>query len=112
LHGSWGSSDAAGLPPRFSSATGITVDTAGNIYLTDGGHAAVRKVTPDGTVSTIAGGQLGKPFGSLADIAVAANGDLYVTDRARYVIYKVTQGGRVTVFAGKEDDHGRVAFGT
>jgi sugar lactone lactonase YvrE len=112
LHGSWGPSDGTGLPPRFSSATGIAVDMAGNIYITDQGHSAVRKVKPDGTIRTIAGGQHGYPFRSLADLTVAANGDLYVTDSARYVIYNVTQGGQVTVFAGKEDDHGRVAFGT
>jgi hypothetical protein len=111
-HGSWGPSDAAGLSPRFSNARGIEVDTAGNIYIADRGHSAVRKVTPDGTVSTIAGGQYLNPFGSLADITVAANGDLYVTDSSRFVIYKVTQEGHVSVFAGKEDDHGRVAFGT
>jgi hypothetical protein len=63
-------------------------------------------------VSTIAGGQRSNPFGYLADITVAANGDLYVTDSARFVIYKVTQEGQISVFAGKEDDHGRVAFGT
>jgi hypothetical protein len=111
-HGSWGPSDAAGLPPRFSSARGIEVDAAGNIYIADERHSAVRKVTPNGTVSTIAGGQYLNPFGSLADIAVAANGDLYVTDNSRFVIYKVTQEGQVSVFAGKEDDHGRVAFGS
>jgi hypothetical protein len=111
-HGSWGPSDASGLPPRFSNARGIEVDAAGNIYIADEGHSAVRKVTPDGTVSTIAGGQYLNPFGSLADIAVAANGDLYVTDNSRFVIYKVTQGGLVSVFAGKEDDHGRVAPGS
>ena len=110
LHGSWGPSDAAGLPPRFTNATGIDVDAAGNIYVTDQGHAAVRKVSPDGTVSTIAGGPGGNFFRSPADVAVAVNGDLYVTDSVRYVIYKVTQGGQVTVFAGKEDDHGRVAW--
>jgi hypothetical protein len=60
----------------------------------------------------MAGGQHLSPFGAPADLTVAANGDVYVTDRLRYVIYKVTQEGRVTVFAGKEDDHGRTAFGT
>lgn len=112
LHGSWGSSDAAGLPPRFSSATGIAVDMTGNIYVTDQGHSAVRKVMPNGTISTVAGGQDGYAFRSPADLTVAANGDLYVTDSARYVIYNITQGGQVTVFAGKEDDHGRVPFGS
>jgi sugar lactone lactonase YvrE len=109
LHGSWGPSDAVGLPPRFSDATGITVDAAGNIYVTDGGHAAIRKVTSSGNVSTLAGGQNGNPFRSPAGVTMAANGDLYVTDSARYVIYKVTQEGQVTVFAGKEDDHGLTA---
>jgi hypothetical protein len=111
-HGSWGPSDTAGLPPRFSSASGIEVDAAGYIYVADEGHSAVRKVAPDGTVSTMAGGQHLSPFGAPADLTVAANGDVYVTDRLRYVVYKVTQEGRVTVFAGKEDDHGRTAFGT
>jgi sugar lactone lactonase YvrE len=111
-HGSWGPSDAAGLPPRFSNASGIEVDAAGNIYIADRGHSAVRKVTPDGTVSTIAGGGPSSPFRSLADLTVAANGDLYVTDIDRYVIYKVTLGGQISVFAGKEDDHGRVGFGS
>src|SRR5262249_50417160 len=50
-----GSSDGTGAGAGFNQPTGITVGGAGNIYVADTGNATIRKVTPTGTATTIAG---------------------------------------------------------
>ena len=50
-----GKADGAGAAARFSEPRGIAVDAAGNVYVADTGNAAVRQITPEGVVTTIAG---------------------------------------------------------
>jgi hypothetical protein len=82
--------DGAGEVARFTSPTGIAIDSAGNVYVTDAGNYLVRKITPTGIVSTLAG-QAGKPghtdgpaaaalFTHLAQISVDPTGNVYVMD--------------------------------
>jgi len=51
-----GDVDGSGSSARFNSPVGIVVDTAGNAYVTDLYNDAIRKITPAGVVSTLAGG--------------------------------------------------------
>lgn len=98
--GTRGSSDGLGAAARFSSPTGLAVDSAGNIYVADTGSATIRKVTPAGLVSTIVGLaglsgnadgtgnaiRLTTPYG----VAVDSAGNVYVADSGNHVIRKGT----------------------
>jgi uncharacterized repeat protein (TIGR01451 family) len=108
--GAVGSTDGTGSAARFRTPFGITVDTAGNLYVTDRDNQTIRKITPAGVVTTIAGsaGVIGSADGSSsvarfyypAGIAVDSAGNLYVADTFNYTIRKVTPGGSVSTFAG------------
>ena len=55
LAGSKGSTDGTGTAARFSSPSGVAVDSAGNVYVADRDSHTIRKVTPGGMVTTLAG---------------------------------------------------------
>src|SRR5206468_888162 len=55
LAGSYGGVDAAGSDARFHAPAGIAVDSSGNVYVGDSGNSTIRKVTPAGLVTTLAG---------------------------------------------------------
>ena len=90
LPGYSGSTDGTGSDARFGYLNGIAVDSAGNVYVTDGSYYTIRKITPAGVVTTLAGtpgvagsangtgsaAQFYNPWG----IAVDSAGNLYVTD--------------------------------
>ena len=103
-----GPPDVAG----FYIPSGIAVDAAGNVYVGDTGNNRIRKVAPDGTASTLAGGYdpgfddgSGGPQGTATfsdpnGIALDAQGNLYVADRGNYAIRKVAPDGTTTTIAG------------
>ena len=101
--------------PATSSAigvvTGIATDAAGNLYIVDRTNAVVEKVTPDGTLSVIAGtvGSTGSPvpgpatssgFNYPQSVAVDGAGNVYISDQDNYVVEKVTPDGTLSVIAG------------
>jgi serine/threonine-protein kinase len=108
--GSIGSTDGAGSAARFYGPAGVAVDGAGNVYVADALSFTIRKVAPDGYVTTLAGsaGEQGSAngvgsaarFGSPDGVAVDAAGNVYVADGLNDTIRKVTPGGVVTTFAG------------
>ena len=108
--GSLGSADGTGSNARFNKPAGISVDTAGNIYVADAINNTIRKVTKRGVVTTFAGlaGSSGSTdgTGSAARFAIPANvvvgtgGNLYVADTSNHTIRKVTSARVVTTLAG------------
>lgn len=105
--------DGSGSAARFFLPWGLASDSAGNLYLTDSGANVVRKISPTGVVSTLAGGgstgtQEGNVdgvgtaalFSSLNGLAVDGAGNVYVADGGNHSIRKITPAGVVTTFAG------------
>jgi streptogramin lyase len=111
-----GTNDGLGTAARFSNPTGVAVDTNGNIFVADQWNATIRKVTPDGMVSTLVGpaAKLWRPSG----VAVGPNGNVYFSDTLNNTIKQSTPAGVVTVVAGSNntfkhgttDGYGNVAL--
>lgn len=107
--GTNGSTDANGTLASFNKPTGVAIDNTGNIYVADSENNKIRKITPAGDVSTLAGsGASGSDdlVGSLATfaiptgVAVDSFGNVYVADSEGSKIRKITPAGQVTTFAG------------
>ena len=105
-----GTSDGTGTSARFNRPYGMCVDTSGNIYIADKNNDVIRKVTPAGVVTTIAGtaGTVGfvDGTGSAAlfnepnAVAVDGTGNVYVADTGNDTIRKITPAGVVTTLVG------------
>jgi sugar lactone lactonase YvrE len=93
--------DGAGVAASFNLPYAVTLDNAGNIYVADRNHNAIRKITTTGIVSTVVKNtNLSKPTG----ITIDSLGVLYVTNEIGF-ISKVTTTGISTVFAGADSLH-------
>lgn len=106
---SLGFADGAGATAKFAHPSGIAVDSRGVVYVADTNNHRIRKITPDGTVSTLAGtglwGLADGPaaraqFAEPAGVAVDGAGNVYVADTGNNRIRLVTSAGQVSTLAG------------
>jgi len=82
-----GSADGTGVDARFSSPNDLAVDAAGNVYVADTGNHTIRKITPTGVVTTIAGraGQAGVATGVLPAGLDRPMGLIFVAPRSLFI---------------------------
>jgi sugar lactone lactonase YvrE len=100
--------DGQGTAARFSRPSGIGIDSSGIVYVADSGNSIIRKISPAGLVSTLAGSPghcggidgtgSGARFCFIQGVVPDENGNLFVADGQE--IRKVTPDGTVTTFAG------------
>ena len=95
----------------LSYPSGVAVDGAGNVYVTDSGNNRIRKVDSTGTITTTAGtGEYGfsgdggpavqAALSYPSGVAVDGAGNLYIADTGNYRIRKVDATGTITTIAG------------
>jgi len=112
-----GSANGAGASVRFSDqAKGVAADSAGNVYVADTGNDVIRKITPEGVVSNLAGtvGHSGSDNGPGSNarfnhpqgITVDSAGNVYVADTDNNTVRKITTAGVVTTLAGAAGQSG------
>ncbi len=123
--GASASIDGTGSDARFKYPQGLTIDSVDNIFVADAEDHTIRKITPSGVVTTIAGksGQSGFSDGTAADarfggparglgstrfeitgptyVAAGKDGVLYVIDGDNLTVRKITLDGRVSTLAGR-----------
>ncbi|WP_019637719.1 stalk domain-containing protein [Paenibacillus fonticola] len=108
--GAW--QDGAKDDAVFNGPSGIDIDKNGNLYIADTDNHRVRKISKDGTVTTIAGdGIIGDEdstgtrarFYHPQDVAVASDGTLYVADTLNHLIRQITPDGQVTTLNAPSD---------
>jgi sugar lactone lactonase YvrE len=106
-----GTLDGKGLDARFNGPEGIAADHLGNVYVADVYNRAIRKITPSGEVTTLAG-NLGSSVSEHVDgtganarftlikgLAIDGNGNLYVGEG--FWVRKVSPAGVVTTITGR-----------
>jgi gliding motility-associated-like protein len=83
-------------PGWFSNATGVAVDTSGNIYVADWGNSVIRKIPAGGGAPVIIGSGFKNPYG----VAVDAAGNVYVADWGNNAVKKIPAGGGAPLTLG------------
>src|SRR4051812_18368728 len=122
-NGTAGFANGVGDKSQFNQPYNVKADANGRLYVPDQNNHVIRRVDPDGTVSTLAGnGQSGfadgKPsdarFNNPTGLAVGPDGTVYVSDRNNHRIRAIAPAGETTTVAGdgsagQQDGPGQVA---
>jgi DNA-binding beta-propeller fold protein YncE len=93
-----GYADGVGAAAAFDTPSALAIDRLGNLYVADTHNNAIRKVAPDGGVSTLAGSAAG--FDGPVGVAVDRDGNVYVADTYNDRIGRIGKDGAVTAVAG------------
>ena len=107
--GTFGSAEGQGTAAQFANPNGVAIDINGNVYVSDQTNFKIRKITPSGLVSTLAGSGIAgfadgpaqtAKFHQLMGVAVDNNFNVYVADVNNQRIRKIDVNGVVTTLAG------------
>ena len=101
----------AATSAKLNQPMGVRVDGSGNVYFADYACATVSKVTPSGTITTVAGsgvqGDAGDGGAATSarldypqDVAIDSSGNLYIADSGNNVVRKVSTSGTISTVAG------------
>lgn len=110
MSGQPGINDGKGALAQFNAPGGLALDPAGNLLVADTGNHTIRRIAPDGTVTTVAG-SAGNPgsadgagilatFNGPSSLAVDASGVVYIADSLNHTIRQMSATGAVTTYAG------------
>lgn len=105
-----GFADGTGVNARFDSINSVTVDSSGNVYAADLGNQTIRKITPGGVTTTLAGSPRlsgyvdatgsSARFNNPSGLCVNSSGEIFVVESSNVVVRRVSQAGVVTTIAG------------
>jgi sugar lactone lactonase YvrE len=109
--------DGPGVNARFGFLWAVAVDKVGNVFVADQGGSAIRRITPDGDVKTVAGSLFtvrapvdgpatAARFLQPAGLAMDSVGAMYVADSGNYTVRKIGSTGTVSTLAGTPGIYG------
>lgn len=107
--GTEGYADGSGTSAQFNTPSGIAIDSSSNLYVADTGNNRIRKISPDGLVTTLAGnGEAGYTDGPASSasfngpigVAVDQRGTVFVADAYNDRIRSIDLNGKVATVAG------------